>query len=332
MRDESQNSVFMSVLAQLIFYCSLYFCLLNTYDPEWATLILLVTSFGLLVSAHKTRVKAQVNCAYLPLVCGFFVMLLGSLFNRYDELSLLGCFIISILYLVSHQLFPKTAIMLKDKTVNGLAIVSSISILAYAYFFASVSLNAHAFIIFALSLNILFILFKKQFNKNYMTGIIILNLLLMQLNISRFWHVQSDNMQFFLIALLANFAVIPMALFVKSEKDLDVAFNCCSIPLAVAQIAYLSAHTNLGIDPYISAFWAMTAIVFFAAGLIIKHKSLRVSGLILLGLCIVRVFVNDIHETLYRIIAFTVVAIILMIVAYLYSLTRKKPQESGSTK
>ena len=297
---------------------------------EWATLIVLLVSFSLMASAHKTQIEGQAQMAYIPLIVCLLFLLVNGLFNTFEPIAMFSMVIVALLYLVYHQLNSKsTTVFEKPKVADDLAAISALVFLGYAYLFASQSLNSHTFIIFVLSLNTLFILYKKAFKKSFMTAIVSLNILIMQVFIFSFWQSKNDDITLFMIATLANFAIIPLAIFTQNEKGYSSIFDYFSIPLSIAQIAYLSAVNNLPVNAFTSAFWAFTAIVFFSSGLLIKHKSLRATGLILLGVCIVRVFVNDIHETLYRIIAFTVLAIILLIVAYLYSLTRRKTQETA---
>lgn len=72
------------------------------------------------------------------------------------------------------------------------------------------------------------------------------------------------------------------------------------------------------LEPYTTVFWGMSAIVVFLSGLVWRIKPLRVIGLVGLGLCLPRVFLVDIHSIFYRIAAFAVVGVVLLLVGFLY--------------
>ncbi len=72
-----------------------------------------------------------------------------------------------------------------------------------------------------------------------------------------------------------------------------------------------------------TALWGLTGIVIFAGGLILRRRAHRIVGLLGLALCVIRVFAVDLSDTFYRIIAFGVVAVVLLVIGYLYTRFRE---------
>ena len=75
--------------------------------------------------------------------------------------------------------------------------------------------------------------------------------------------------------------------------------------------------------PIATALWGVTGIVIFAGGLILRRRAHRIVGLLGLLLCVIRVFVVDLEDTFYRIIAFGAVAVVLLVIGYLYTRFRE---------
>ncbi len=99
------------------------------------------------------------------------------------------------------------------------------------------------------------------------------------------------------------------------EKGLDSYFV-----LAIAfLVAYLLALELRG--GYISAAWAIEAMVLLIIGFHYKQAQLRKMGMALLAITTVKVFIMDMAslETAYRILSFIVLGIILLIASYAYS-------------
>ena len=69
---------------------------------------------------------------------------------------------------------------------------------------------------------------------------------------------------------------------------------------------------------YITALMGLSAVLILIFGLAVKVKPYRILGLIGLAICIPRVFIVDAKSTLYRIIAFGVLSVVLLIVGFLY--------------
>jgi|GEM_PF-932831 len=77
---------------------------------------------------------------------------------------------------------------------------------------------------------------------------------------------------------------------------------------------------------WISCAWAIQGFVTLAVGFMLREKQMRVTGLFVFAALVVRLFFVDLAgaETIYRIFAFIVAGLILLISAYAYSLFAKK--------
>ena len=72
-------------------------------------------------------------------------------------------------------------------------------------------------------------------------------------------------------------------------------------------------------------------LLLLAAGLVGRVKPLRVTALVGLALCIIRVFLVDVQSTLYRIVAFGALGVALLIVGFLYTRYREVIERWDST-
>ena len=81
---------------------------------------------------------------------------------------------------------------------------------------------------------------------------------------------------------------------------------------------------QLSID-LVSIGWAVEALSLFALGFAIKERSLRLSGLVLLLVCLVKVTFLDLRgvETIYRVFSFIVLGVILLLISLGYSRYRR---------
>jgi uncharacterized membrane protein len=70
----------------------------------------------------------------------------------------------------------------------------------------------------------------------------------------------------------------------------------------------------------LTALWALYAVILLAVGIVRRSRPVRVAGLGLLALPIIKLFVYDVFalEQVYRIIAFVGLGVILLASAYLY--------------
>lgn len=81
---------------------------------------------------------------------------------------------------------------------------------------------------------------------------------------------------------------------------------------------------------YGSVVWGLGGVVLFVLGLMMRARSHRLAGLIALGLCIPRVFLYDIQSTTYRIAAFVVLGVLLLIVGFSYQKFRYLVEGDGA--
>ncbi|BCX48142.1 hypothetical protein HAHE_20500 [Haloferula helveola] len=89
--------------------------------------------------------------------------------------------------------------------------------------------------------------------------------------------------------------------------------------LAALGLAFIAfASPTVGVDSLTTVCWGATAIVLFGIGLVAGLKPYRLTGLLGLGLSMVRMFLIDIEDPLYRIYAFFAIAAVLLGVGYLY--------------
>jgi len=67
--------------------------------------------------------------------------------------------------------------------------------------------------------------------------------------------------------------------------------------------------------------WTIQGLVLMAAGFLLRERTLRLSGLGLFAVCLFKVFVIDLRglETIYRILSFIVLGIILLLVSFAYT-------------
>ena len=67
--------------------------------------------------------------------------------------------------------------------------------------------------------------------------------------------------------------------------------------------------------------WALFGLALLVAGFVSGEAILRRSGLVLLGICIVKVLAYDSRqlETLARIVSFILLGLVLMLVSFIYT-------------
>ncbi len=78
------------------------------------------------------------------------------------------------------------------------------------------------------------------------------------------------------------------------------------------------ASGRLGVDALTTVCWGVASVCLFIVGLVAGLRPYRLAGLIGLALAMVRMFVVDIDDPLYRIYAFFVIALVLLGIGYLY--------------
>ncbi|MFI5356448.1 MAG: hypothetical protein ACHQ4G_03850 [Opitutales bacterium] len=77
-----------------------------------------------------------------------------------------------------------------------------------------------------------------------------------------------------------------------------------------AQTGWLGAYTTV--------IWGMVAIIVFVLGLFLRERAYRLLGLAGLLLCLPRMFLVDLHSTLYRILAFVGLGVVMLWVGFSY--------------
>jgi uncharacterized membrane protein len=84
--------------------------------------------------------------------------------------------------------------------------------------------------------------------------------------------------------------------------------------LAFAEFRYASQLS-------LSIIWAMYAVALVSAGIVRRMRLLRILGILLIGITIVKVFFFDLSElrTIYRIISFIILGLLLLLVSYFYN-------------
>jgi len=67
--------------------------------------------------------------------------------------------------------------------------------------------------------------------------------------------------------------------------------------------------------------WALEGMPLLIVGFTLRERVLRLCGLLLLGACVFRVFLYDLHnlETLPRIVSFIVLGLLMLAVSFIYT-------------
>jgi uncharacterized membrane protein len=113
----------------------------------------------------------------------------------------------------------------------------------------------------------------------------------------------------------------------KPEGDINGTRELLRNFLNVAATFTLTSFIGWHLHSYfISCAWAVEGMALLAAGFMLSDKVLRISGLGVFGILILRLLFVDLSgaETIYRIIAFIVAGLMLMLAAYSYNWFSKK--------
>jgi uncharacterized membrane protein len=92
---------------------------------------------------------------------------------------------------------------------------------------------------------------------------------------------------------------------------LVIAFSACTIDRLVS-------------DEFTAVFWGLSAILLFVCGLLAGLRAYRLTGLIGLVFCTGHIFIYDIQDTFYRIIAFFVIGLVMLAIGFLYHRFRER--------
>ncbi|MFK5920753.1 MAG: DUF2339 domain-containing protein [Verrucomicrobiota bacterium] len=94
---------------------------------------------------------------------------------------------------------------------------------------------------------------------------------------------------------------------------------------AVLLITFTACASDFLVSEKLTAvFWGIAAIVVFISGLFAGLRAYRLTGLIGLLFCIAHIFIWDIQDTLYRILSFFAIGLVMLIIAYLYNKFRDR--------
>ncbi len=101
------------------------------------------------------------------------------------------------------------------------------------------------------------------------------------------------------------------------------------LPWLHAGSALLLAFIACTIDRLVSdnltaVFWGLSAILLFVSGLFAGLRAYRLTGLIGLVFCTGHIFIWDIQDTFYRIIAFFVIGLVMLVIGFLYHRFRER--------
>jgi hypothetical protein len=90
-------------------------------------------------------------------------------------------------------------------------------------------------------------------------------------------------------------------------------------------IAFTACKTDRLVNDNLTAvFWGVSAILLFVCGLFAGLRAYRLTGLIGLVLCTGHIFIYDIQDTFYRIIAFFVIGLVMLAIGFLYHRFRER--------
>jgi uncharacterized membrane protein len=80
---------------------------------------------------------------------------------------------------------------------------------------------------------------------------------------------------------------------------------------------------------YLTASWSVFALVLFMAGMILREKMYRWLGLVILLCSLGRVVIFDVWklDTLYRILSFMALGIVLLVLGFIYNKYQEKIRE-----
>ncbi|HTS16159.1 MAG TPA: DUF2339 domain-containing protein [Verrucomicrobiae bacterium] len=123
--------------------------------------------------------------------------------------------------------------------------------------------------------------------------------------------------------------VVSLALFAFAERTLarDTAFAELRLTLMVVLTALaLSGLYNLVSAAFLTVAWALLGFVLLAIGFALKQRSYRMAGLAALAFSLARAVLHDMArvETVYRILSFIGLGVILLVLAFLYAKNREK--------
>ncbi|MEM6883746.1 MAG: DUF2339 domain-containing protein [Verrucomicrobiota bacterium] len=128
----------------------------------------------------------------------------------------------------------------------------------------------------------------------------------------------------FLTASIACLCIIAAGLLSSPRKIFTQTWNFSahywiSAILALTLFFITTSREAYMLSAWTTVFWGLGAICIFVSGFVFHCRPYRLIGLTGLAICIPRVFIVDIVEVFHRIIAFGVLAGVLLLIGFLYS-------------
>lgn len=142
------------------------------------------------------------------------------------------------------------------------------------------------------------------------------------------------------IAMVAGAAIAVSRLLDPEPKDRRLALEV----IALAAVVYIPSivivdtwTTGDRSDPgqtaqlLLSAFWSLTGLAGIVYGLVRAQRAARLAGLALLGLAVAKVFIFDLSQldSIYRVLSFLALGLLLLAGAFAYQRLQVTPEESG---
>ena len=87
---------------------------------------------------------------------------------------------------------------------------------------------------------------------------------------------------------------------------------------ALGLLFWVAVERRDALAPYATVLWGGVAIAIFGLGLFARERAYRLTGLAGLALCVPRMFFVDLDSTLYRIVAFVALGLVLLWVGFSY--------------
>jgi uncharacterized membrane protein len=96
--------------------------------------------------------------------------------------------------------------------------------------------------------------------------------------------------------------------------------------VAIVTAAAIVALRRLVTGGLLTVSWAALAFVLLALGFAIKERAYRLAGLVALAFSLLRAVFHDLAglETIYRILSFIGLGVILLVLAFIYAKNREK--------
>ena len=133
----------------------------------------------------------------------------------------------------------------------------------------------------------------------------------------------SPTQDLFAVVLVAIGFAVNGVILGTTRQGLNWLTSTSVFPWLHGGMALLIAFAAFASDRLVSenltaVFWGITAIMLFISGLFAGLRAYRLTGLIGLVFCILHIFIWDIQDTFYRIIAFFAISFVLLVIGFLY--------------